>query len=154
MCYEKQQSCVRGEMLWDASRGAGGESYCRGGAGGGGTQGIRTGARPSLAVPCSSGLCAMGGGGATTLQADLMAAGGGRGMSCPHPLCQLVPTRSALGHLCVFRWLLLLLTCQPPPHLASKTGIRKGFSGHRQTPPPPPWPSRLPFFSAQTLHSI
>lgn len=54
----------------------------------------------------------------------------------PTPALPTGAHRSALGHLCVFRWL-LAVDVSAASHLASKTGIRKGFGGHRQTPPLP-----------------
>lgn len=124
MLYEKQQSCVRG-----------GNALGRNQAGLEEEKLLQRGCRrkeepreselapaPALAVPCSSGLHAMGGGGATTLQADLMAAGGWGGNVMSTPALPTGAHRSAQGHLCVFYWLLLLLTCQLPPFLPQRLG--------------------------------
>ena len=92
MCYMRSSNLVFvGKCSGTRSRGAGGgELLQRGCRREEEPRESELAPAPALAVPCSSGLRAMGGGGATTLQADLMA--GGEGMSCPHPLCQLVPT--------------------------------------------------------------
>ena len=136
MLCEKQQSCVRGGNALGRDQGGWRRrSYCRGGAGGRRNPGNPSLApAPALAVPRSSGLHVMGGGGATTLQADLMAAGG-LGRECH------VHTRSAnwcpqvcSGSFMCLPLVSLAVDVSAASHLASKTGIRKGFGGHRQTP--------------------
>ena len=124
MCYMRSSNLVFvGKCSGTRSRGAGGgELLQRGCRREEEPRESELAPAPALAVPCSSGLHAMGGGGATTLQADLMAAGGWGGNVMSTPALPTGAHRSALGHLCVFRWLLLLLTCQPPPILPQRLG--------------------------------